>query len=336
MAKDVSKTPTVSVVVPVYNGAAYIKECMESVIHQTYRDFELIIIDDGSTDETADIVRTFNDSRIHFIQNNTNLGLIATLNKAFELSRGKYIARLDADDIALPERLAVQVQHMELNQNLALLGTAYFPLKQGIASTVTLAMGKGKIQANLLFNSCFAHPSVMIRKSALTERASAFNPAYPHAEDYELWSWLMRNKEVENIAEPLIYYRIHENQISKIKQDEQRATAQKIRTELLQWLDVPFSENDFLFHQQLAENTLQWDAHTYEKAIAHIHIILLAAQKKTSIESKTFNQYLLAYIADKAKYLKLEGYKILRESSLFKQIPFTLRWECFFKCWLSK
>lgn len=336
MAKDVNKTPTVSVVVPVYNGAAFIVECLESVIHQTYRDFELIVIDDGSTDETANIVRAFNDSRIRFIQNSTNLGLIATLNKAFELSRGKYIARLDADDIALPERFAIQVQHMELNQNLAMLGTAYFPLKQGIASAVTLATGKGKIQANMLFNSCFAHPSVIIRKAALTGRESAFNPAYPHAEDYELWSWLMRNHEVENIAEPLIYYRIHENQISKRKQDEQRATAQKIRTELLQWLDVPFSENDFLFHQQLAENTIDWTANTYERAIAHIHIILLAAQKNASIESKSFNHYLLAFISDKAKYLKLEGYKILRESSLFKQIPFAMRWECFFKCWLPK
>lgn len=336
MAKDVIHNPTVSVVIPVYNAAAFIKDCVASVIHQTYRDFEIIIIDDGSTDESAEMIRSFNDQRIRFIQNENNIGLIATLNKAFALCRGKYIARLDADDMALPERLSIQVQFMDSNPELALLGSSYFPLSNKTTSAVVLASGKGTIQANLLFNSCFAHPSVMIRKSALAERNPVFNPAFPHAEDYELWVWMMQHYTIDNIVEPLIHYRLHEQQISKTKATEQKDTAQKIRINYLQWLDVPFNSNDYAFHRQLAEGTVEWNTQTYERALAHIHTIILAAQQQPAIANKAFNAYLIAFIADKAKFLKLEGYKIIRESPLFKQMSFVVRWETFFKCWLWK
>ncbi len=332
MANDVNKIPTVSVVIPVYNAAPYIEECLLSITRQTFKDFEIIVIDDGSTDSSAEIILSIADSRIVFIQNEINLGLIATLNKGFDRCQGKYIARLDADDIAIAERLAVQVKCLEQNPQLAMVGTGYFPLAERALNPVYLASGKGKIQANLLFNSCFAHPSVMIRKSALSNREDIFNPHYPHAEDYELWSWLMRNEEIDNIPKPLIYYRIHENQISKLKAEEQRNTAQKIRAEILKWLGVTFEEEDFHFHQLLAENTIEWNEASYSKAIKHIEKILIAAKQHKHIDHIPFETYLLVYIADKAKFISLAGYGILRKSALHKRMSLKLKLQTLYKC----
>jgi glycosyltransferase involved in cell wall biosynthesis len=332
MATDLNQIPTVSVVIPVFNAADYIQVCIESVLNQTYQDFEIVIIDDGSSDDSAAIIREFCNERIRFIQNETNLGLIATLNKAFDLCRGKYIARLDADDVALPERLARQVQHLDLNPGLSMIGSSYLTLSALPPRLVSLASGKGAIQANLLFNSCFAHPSVMLRTSALTKRNPVYNSEFPHAEDYELWTWLMRNHSVDNLSEPLIYYRIHDNQISNVKSKEQRDTAQRVREQLLQWLELPFSADDYSFHRQLAENTIQWDLPKFIRALSHIQTIMIYGRTNVAIESKAFNAYLLSYITDKAKFMRLAGYKALRESNLFKEVPLMLRWKTLYKC----
>ncbi len=336
MANDVNKFPTVSVVIPVYNAAPYIQECLNSIIQQTFQDFEIIVIDDGSSDSSAAIIRSITDSRITLIQNEKNIGLIATLNKGFSKCRGKYIARIDADDIAVAERFAIQVAHLEQKPQLAMVGTGYFPLTETPLKPVLLASGKGQIQANLIFNSCFAHPSVMIRKSALRKREDSFNSEYPHAEDYELWSWLMREEEIDNISKPLIYYRIHDNQISKVKAEEQKITANKIRIENLQWLGVSFTEENFHFHKLLAENTIEWNTNNYSLAIQHIEKILSAASQHRQIDFVPFETYLLTYIADKAKFIGYDGYRILHKSPLHRRMSVRLKWQTIFKCMFYK
>src|SRR3990167_9325600 len=115
--------PLVTVLMPVYNGKKYLKEAIESVLNQTFRDFEFLIIDDGSTDKSAEIIKSFNDARIRLERNVTNLGLIKTLNNGLTLSRGKYIARMDCDDISLPKRLSVQVNFMEKHPEIGICGS---------------------------------------------------------------------------------------------------------------------------------------------------------------------------------------------------------------------
>lgn len=332
MATDINELPLVSVVIPVYNASPFIHESVRSILQQTYRHLEVIIVDDGSTDDSAEKIRQLDDHRIRFIENGQNLGLIATLNKAIGLCTGEFIARLDADDIALPDRITIQVRQMQENPSLMLLGSGYMTLGGDKNRTVILARTKGSIQANMLFNSCFAHPSVMLRKEVFRRREVPFHPDFPHAEDYELWAWIISGYDAENLAEPLIFYRLHDGQVSRRKSSEQRFSAQKVRIRLLQELDVPFLTDDFEFHRQLAESEMEMSEKNYTRAVAHIHTIILAAAQKKHIDFPNFQRYMQEYVADMARYMRLHGYSILRSSALFRTMPALLRIKTLLKC----
>lgn len=122
------RSPTVSVLMPVYNGAKYLHEAVKSILDQTYADFEFLIVNDGSTDDSEKIILSFKDPRIVIIKNEINIGLINSLNKGLTIAKGKYIARMDADDVAMPQRLELQVKEFNTNPNAIVIGTDYFLL----------------------------------------------------------------------------------------------------------------------------------------------------------------------------------------------------------------
>ncbi len=203
------RPPRVSVVMPVYNGERYLREAVESILNQTFSDFEFIIIDDGSSDISADIVRSFRDERIRFNQQE-NQGLAATLNRGIEVARGEYIARQDQDDISLPERLAKQVKYLDSHPECGMVGTwAEIYLEEKKTERAHRHPSDNiTLQYELLFNNPFVHSSMMLRKSALEQvgRYSTDRERQP-PEDYELWSRIARNYEVANIPEILQIYR---------------------------------------------------------------------------------------------------------------------------------
>jgi len=201
--------PLVSVVLPVYNCPDYVDAAVRSILDQTFENFELILIDDGSTDATPAVLSGYADPRIKLITQ-ANRGLAATLNRGVELARGRYIARQDQDDISLPERLAKQVAFLEAHPRCALIGTwAQIWLENTATDRVHRHPSDNSgLQFELLFNNPFVHSSVMLRKAALvvvggysTDR----NRQPP--EDYELWSRIAREYEVANIPEVLHTYR---------------------------------------------------------------------------------------------------------------------------------
>jgi glycosyltransferase involved in cell wall biosynthesis len=200
--------PLVSVILPVYNGEVYLQEAISSILTQTYTNLEFIIINDGSTDRSSSIVRSFEDKRIRFYEQ-TNQGIANSLNFAITVAQGKYIARQDADDVSMPRRIEKQVAFMELHHDYGMVGTWAEIWKEGKKANRSLnhpSLDK-VLRFELVFDSYFVHSSVMIRKSVF-HKVGYYNPDIcRQPEDFELWSRVARDYKVANIPESLHVYR---------------------------------------------------------------------------------------------------------------------------------
>lgn len=219
----------VTVLMPVYNGAKYLREAIESILNQTFSDFEFLIMNDGSTDESVTIINSYHDPRICLAHNERNLGLIHTLNRGMERAGGEYIARMDCDDISLPDRLSKQVALMERHPEIGVCGTwiQYF---MGRDDIIRLPVNHHEIKASLPTVCPIAHPTAMLRTSLVKNNGLYYSHDYPHAEDYEMWFRAAEITHLANIPEILLKYRIHPGQICQTFIDEQLATIQRIKS----------------------------------------------------------------------------------------------------------
>jgi glycosyltransferase involved in cell wall biosynthesis len=203
----------------------YVLESISSILDQTYQNIEVIAIDDCSTDTTKQKLEQLasKDARLKVYHNEVNLKLIKTLNKGIELCNGKYIARMDADDIALPTRLEKEVRFLEQNADYSIVSTMFYTFKSGSSkkNLYKNPVQYDELQAYLLFKSGICHPAVMIRKTLFTEKGLAFEQAYLHVEDYALWSKALYCSKLANIDEPLLLYRVHETQVSTLNEKSQ-------------------------------------------------------------------------------------------------------------------
>jgi len=197
----------ISVVMSAYNSEKYIKEAIESILNQTFTDFEFIIINDASTDSTESIIKSFDNPMIKLIKNEKNLGLTKSLNIGLDLAKGKYIARMDADDISIPERFQKQFDLMEKNPDIDICGTWYEFIgeKSGVVRYPEL---DDEIKSNLMFHDCICHPSVFIRKESLDKHELKYNEEFKYAQDYELWCRVRKTLKFANIPCVLLKYRI--------------------------------------------------------------------------------------------------------------------------------
>lgn len=213
----------VSVILPAYNASNYIREAIESILNQTYNNFELIIINDGSTDNTVQIIGTYKDSRIKLINNGENKGLIYSLNRGVELASGEYIARMDADDISLPHRFEKQIEVMNQNSEIAVCGTYinYFGGSNGRFSRCQPKLQDEEIKKSLLIRSAFAHPTVMMRATILKKNGLKYDEKFRSCEDYKLWIDMATYGSFINIPIPLLKYRVSNSQISTQHRNEQ-------------------------------------------------------------------------------------------------------------------
>ncbi len=232
-----SSFPRISVLLPVYNGERFLHEAIDSILQQTFPDFELLILNDGSTDSTEEIIRSYSDSRIRYLKNEQNLRLIATLNKGIEHAKGTYIARMDADDVAMPKRLEKQYSFMEMNPQVGLCGT--FLQNIGRAQNVVqFSTSDEEIRYRLLFSTYLRHPTVMMRQSVIKQHHLRYNESYLHVEDYKLWRDFAEVSQLAIIPEVLLQYRVHESNISTVYQQQQAEVVTRIRSEVLQALGI--------------------------------------------------------------------------------------------------
>lgn len=224
----------VTVLLPVYNGEKYLREAIDSILTQTYTDFEFLIINDGSTDRTEEIILSYTDPRIVYVKNEQNIRLIATLNKGLKLAKGKYIARMDADDISLPHRLEKQVAYMEEHTWVGLCGSYIQTLEAGTEYVIAYETDSDMIKFKLLFDTHFPHPAAMLRKSVLDEHNLEYEQKYIHAEDYVLWNRMAMHTGLHNIPEVLVWKRSHEGQVSIVHNDLQQDVMSGFRKELME------------------------------------------------------------------------------------------------------
>lgn len=206
--------PLVSVVLPLYNGEAYILQTIESIIGQTYKNWELLIIDDGSTDKSLDLVDHLEDPRVRIIPLGRNHGIVYALNTGIKLAKGKYIARIDADDLCEPLRFFEQVSALEEDPTVVCVGTAAFIIDsfgELTGNTITRPFCDQDIKASLFLGCPFIHPSIMLRKDILIENNVFYDSRVEYAQDYVLYSLLYKFGTMRNLQIPLIRYRIHNN-----------------------------------------------------------------------------------------------------------------------------
>ncbi|MBR1789908.1 MAG: glycosyltransferase [Bacteroidaceae bacterium] len=228
-------TPGISVMLCAYNAAQYIGEAIQSVLQQTYNDFELIVVDDGSTDDTLSIIESFRDERIRIIRGQHNY--IHSLNLGLRKCRGKYIARMDADDKMMPERLEKQFAIMEKHPDISVC----FSWAMAFGSQVGRVGYNAKEWVDnaffwLLTGNFLIHPTAMIRKSFLQEHKLHYKN-YPYAEDYKLWVDVSRIGGIFYvIPTPLLMYRISNTQVSEMYHEEQHATTLLIKQEIVEEL----------------------------------------------------------------------------------------------------
>ncbi len=207
--------PLVSVIIPLYNTEKYIYEAVNSILNQTYENLEIIIIDDGSTDASEKIVKSINSSKIIYVKNEQNLGVSATRNRGFELSKGKYIALMDADDISISTRLEKQVDFLEKHNDYGVVSGYYesfreypFYVKRRIRK---LPINVEDIHATLLFSNVVCGAATMIRNDVLRTNKLKFDTSLQMAEDFDLWRRLSFVTKIANIDEVLLKYRKHKN-----------------------------------------------------------------------------------------------------------------------------
>ena len=208
--------PRVSVVMAVHDGERYVGAAVDSILTQKFRDLELIVVDDGSTDRSPEIVREHADPRVRLVANGRNLGLAPSLNVGLAEARGEFVARLDADDVAMPHRLARQVEFMDANPQVALLGSWYTGMTADgtPGAEVKLPTAHWDLRWHLCLYSPFAHSAVLWRRTLVAERVGQYDERLAYAMDLDLWRRVAEQLEVANVPESLLYLRGHEHSMT--------------------------------------------------------------------------------------------------------------------------
>ena len=237
--KGIERVPEVSVIIPVYNGEQFLREAVESILQQTFADFELVICDDGSTDRTWEIIQSFGDKRIRALRSVTNLGIACALNKGLHAAKGQYIAIMHADDIALPTRLERQTAFLRRNKDVKLVGTGVLKIDENgtpIRKVVPPSTHE-EICRDMWRHNPFAHSSVMYERSIVLSMGG-YNEGLVPSEDYDLWFRIIRKCKVANLSEVLTYYRIHAGSASNTRDTLELRTYIKILYRELREQDV--------------------------------------------------------------------------------------------------
>jgi len=223
----------------------YLREAIESVLNQSYDNFEFVIIDDCSTDDSLEIIKTYKNERIVILENEKNLGITKSLNRGLRIAKGEFVARMDADDICLPDRFEKQVEYLKSNPEVVVCGTGVELFGDGadahnekiVCKTIPQ---KDDFQINLLFgnHTNIIHPTAMFNRETLVSNNIEYDERYIYAQDYRMWVSCSSVGECANVPQVLLKYRVHKKAVSTHKKDIQNQCAKNIMNEQLSWLDL--------------------------------------------------------------------------------------------------
>ena len=220
--------PKVSIVMAVYNGKKYLREAIDSILGQSFQDFEFIIVDDASVDGSVDVIKGYQDPRIKLIINEENMRLPRSLNRGMSYASGEYIARMDADDISMPDRIEKQVLFMDAHPDVAASSGNYIVIDETGKQHYLEKVRRGKqLERYVLFPSPLVHPAAIFRRSLLNE-GYWYDEKYSSSQDYDLWLRIHEKYSIDNINETLLQYRIHGSSTSLTKREQQLQNACEI------------------------------------------------------------------------------------------------------------
>ncbi len=328
----------ISVLMSAYNGEAYLNEAIDSILGQTYTNFEFIIVNDGSTDNTLAILETYNDYRIRIINSEQNCGLIDSLNKGIAAAKGEYIARLDADDIAMPERLAKQVAYLRENPEIILLGSGAMLMdtKQNSITDTYYQHEQHCIPVHLLFRNIFIHSSIIVKTEVLA--AIKFDKDYYLAEDYIVWVQIAQKYKTASIKESLVKHRIHETNITKLKYDKHIATVQQIYAYQLKKLDIIANTEQLLLHSKIGNYQFE-NAISYLEASNKWLFLLIQQNRKLNIYNQNcFENRILLFWVDmclQTENLGFQAAKLFLNAEVSTFLPLWKKLKIFVKLSLS-
>lgn len=258
---DATPEPRCTVLMPVYNGERYLAEAVQSILDQTFHDFRLLIIDDGSTDRSLELARSFTDARITLACNETNQGVAATLNRGLASIQTDYIARMDADDIALPDRLERQIAFMDGHPDIGLCGgyhQKFFPDDiTGHTIMMRHALTHDEIRFRLLFQCTFGHSTIVLRRAVLQQHRLTYSTDHPYAEDYELWTRLVQCTRMANIPCLLVRYRVHAASSSQRFRQQQSQSCRWIRFQYAATLGLNIRVDDRAVYDPLLDRMFE-------------------------------------------------------------------------------
>jgi glycosyltransferase involved in cell wall biosynthesis len=220
----VATAPLVTVLVAVHNGEAYVRTALASVLGQTFSDLELVVVDDASSDRTPAILAAIGDPRMRVIHSEAQLGLAASLNRGLDEARGRYVARLDADDVAMPRRIERQLARLRATPDVAVVGSAVLELVDAsrVGAVHAMPTPSQEVRWAALFSSPFFHPAVVVDRDVLDRHELRYDTSFEESEDYDLWSRLLEFADGDNVPDPLVLYRVHPEQASQRRRELQR------------------------------------------------------------------------------------------------------------------
>ena len=313
----------ISVIMSVYNGEDYLSEAIDSVLDQSFTDFELIVINDCSTDGTAEILKKYEslDTRVKVHTNEVNLRLPSSLNKAISLAEGKYIARMDADDICLPDRFEKQYGFMESHPDVALSSCRFMTLKNGVVASGGCGgkIDNESIKALLLVTNPILHPGIIAKAEVI--RALGYDKNFTCTEDMELWSrFVMSGNKIEIQPEYLMIYRLHDKQITETTRERQRgeviAIQKRYYGELLEQMSEDL-ENSYI-------NGIYFRDETNVNKFCKFYKWLKSVNRKTGKIEKEALNYAMFEILAEHKRKGMSKVALLRAMLTFG-IPFLIK-----------
>ncbi len=331
--------PRITVLMPVYNGEGFLRAALESILNQTFSDFELLVIDDGSTDASHEIAAAFADPRIRIETNGRNLGLIATLNRGLELARGEYIARMDADDISLPKRFERQIAFLDAHPQIGGCGTWFEKVTPAGTTTRRMPDSPALIRLFLLFDNPFLHSSMMLRRRLLDTHGLRFDPAYPHSEDYDFWVRCTSIADMANLPEVLVRYNDHPANISHRFSQEQDTAANQIRVRQLVNLGIMPSDEEIALHNALTEFDLDGGLAGLGAAGKWLDKILALASRRHDAAETAIYPHLARYwygaCGKQAKH-GWRTWKMFRSSPIGRAAALEWQWKLLLRCALRR
>ena len=287
--------PEISVVMPVYNGEKHIRETIESVLNQTFNDFEFIIVDDCSTDRTQEIILSYTDNRIKLIKNKNNSGVSFSANRGFDVATGEYLVRVDADDICIKDRFEKQLKFMKKNKDIGICGSAICQFNDnGDILTLELPTSPSKTKVCMLFRNPLAQPSVMMRLSTIKKYNLRYDSSIHYAEDYEFWTRCAQYMQLCSMPKVLLKYRIHGQQATQqFKYSEERKTiGEKIYRRMFNQLFEQPDEEEFKLFLRIIEGELAFDTYECEVIESIFKEAVISNQRNKNFDEKALKHKL--------------------------------------------